>query len=136
MNITYNAALTECAITSLCDYIESNPTGIFNIHTNAAGCLSIPEVEQACMAAGIDYFEASNFSLYPNPNNGLFEVEFKRDISFEAYELIDITGKVMFGEKLTDQNGPIRLDTHLAPGTYYFRMLGNENIINSKLIIQ
>ena len=45
--ITDNSSLTTCEVQSICNYL-ANPNGTVDIHDNATGCNSPPEVANAC----------------------------------------------------------------------------------------
>lgn len=45
--IANSFALSNCSIQSLCDYIQ-NPNGFANVISNAEGCNSLEELEEAC----------------------------------------------------------------------------------------
>lgn len=47
LNITYNTSLSSCQARFLCDYLAS-PNGVVDIHDNAAGCNTPPEIASSC----------------------------------------------------------------------------------------
>lgn len=47
LNISFNTSLSSCQAQFLCDYLSS-PNGVVDIHDNATGCNTPPEVANAC----------------------------------------------------------------------------------------
>lgn len=76
-------------------------------------CLSIEE-------------NAISFELYPNPNNGNFIISFTSSEE-RILELVDVTGKLIYTNKLTEQLNEIALPLSIAEGTYFVRISGVES---------
>lgn len=77
--------------------------------------------------------------LYPNPSSGKFNIEWKeaekRDI---LIELTNLTGVIVFSEKLKSGNGIKNLDLNICNGIYFVHLTNlytNENIVK-RIIIQ
>jgi hypothetical protein len=83
---------------------------------------------------------ASDLSLYPNPNNGNFNLNFVSDGTGSANLLVaDITGKTVANQTLTltegENNIPVSLDG-VAPGIYLVRFTVGENTYTQKVIVE
>jgi hypothetical protein len=61
-----NFDLSDCAIQSICDYIE-NPTGLIMINNNGPGCSSMAEVEAACLTSVEEMNAPDEIIVFPNP---------------------------------------------------------------------
>ncbi len=94
LTIVYNNSLASCEVQSICDYLVS-PNGVIEIHDNAAGCNSQPEVEEACEAIGIeDIIPDPKFSIYPNPFKTKTAIEFSiPQTGFVKLSITDFTGR-------------------------------------------
>src|SRR5690606_32398933 len=86
-------------------------------HTNNP--LSLPE------------FENQKTTIYPNPSNGIFTIERELFSENEAYQITDITGKIIASGKLGDKQTQINISTAQS-GIYFlktnnsvFRLLKN-----------
>lgn len=83
LRITGNPILSNCDITSICYYLVA-PNGIVTINSNAPGCNSIVEVEEACDEQGIEDHNLPSLTIYPNPtDNG--SVTLSLENSHELY---------------------------------------------------
>lgn len=72
----------------------------------------------------------TNFKLYPNPNNGLFTLEFKNIDANTQIEIVNLLGEVVFEQKINLQTS--QLNTNLKSGVYFVNTTDN----NSKKSIQ
>ncbi len=72
----------------------------------------------------------SQISLYPNPNNGSFIIDTKTEVHCIMY---DVNGMEVLNQKVS---GKTNIETYnLASGVYNLSIIGNENIINKKVLI-
>ncbi len=82
--------------------------------------------------------ESNNtYGIYPNPNNGTFNIESKVD-GLTSIEVMDIQGKVVFTSTINMING---VQTEIAipsieVGTYLLKVSNNENVTVKTLIIK
>lgn len=91
----------------ICDYV---PTGV-GINENS--------------------FSNSIFKLYPNPTNGIFNIELTEPINLKIYSS---AGTLVF-ERTFDETGNFQLDiSHLSNGIYNLRTESGKGASNAKLI--
>ena len=99
----------------------------FTLELCVLGSLSTPEVTTN-----------SNFTIYPNPNNGEFTVSLSNPISDKIdIELYDMNGRRIFERSFTatqNFNGLIRLD-NVQSGVYLVRVNDGTNSMTKRLII-
>lgn len=72
--------------------------------------------------------------MFPNPNNGTFNVEInvKGEFELEAYNMI---GQVVYKGKLNI--GSNKIDIKSKPGVYYYSVIENSKLIQQgKLVIE
>lgn len=80
-----------------------------------------------------------NFDIVPNPSqSGEFNLHFNRPFEMELdLVIMDVTGKVVYNEKLIPGNGKVfSLQKELSPGMYMLRIAGTETAITQKLIVK
>lgn len=82
---------------------------------------------------GITNIKPSKITLYPNPNNGKFYLEFQEIFSLNI-KIIDSMGKNVYQNYGYNSTEQIDL-SNLSNGLYYLRMIINNNEIQSKVII-
>jgi len=79
----------------------------------------------------VDNFEKYDFTMYPNPTNGLLNLSANQ--SFEV-KIFDLNGKLVFNDKLNESQ---QLDlSHLSPGVYLTKISINKVTKTNKLIIK
>jgi hypothetical protein len=94
-----------------------------------------------CAREGISSdFTASDLSLYPNPNNGNFNLNFVAEGAGSATLFVaDLTGKTVTNQTITvtegENNIPVSLDG-VVPGIYLVRFTVGENTFTQKVIVE
>lgn len=81
----------------------------------------------------------SKISVYPNPNNGIFNLSFSANYTSPlAIEIIDITGKVVYKNQINHQQKSIvQINTEfLASGLYSVILKTNHEQLTQKIIIE
>ncbi|MBP6427847.1 MAG: T9SS type A sorting domain-containing protein [Bacteroidia bacterium] len=74
----------------------------------------------------------SDWSVYPNPNNGNFTVQANN--KFDELEIIDISGKIIYKTISTDNN-LFSVSINLESGMYFLRLKKGNEIVSAPLII-
>jgi hypothetical protein len=94
-----------------------------------------------CTREGVSSdFTASDLSLYPNPNNGNFNLNFVAEGAGSATLFVaDLTGKTVTNQTITltegENNIPVSLDG-VVPGIYLVRFTVGENTFTQKVIVE
>jgi ornithine carbamoyltransferase len=67
--------------------------------------------------------------LYPNPNNGIFTLSYnlEKEITEADVVITDVTGKLMYQDKLDIENHNINLKLQNVQSGIYFVQLVNQN---------
>jgi len=82
---------------------------------------------------GIDDIAGNEISVYPNPTNGIFNIETsKKPLNIE---ITDITGKSIYSSNSTNNNAEIDL-SNKASGVYLIKIRTENGIISEKIIKQ
>ncbi len=68
-------------------------------------------------------FENQKTTVYPNPSNGIFTIERKLFSETETYQIIDITGKIIFKGEFIDKQ--TQMDLSSAQSGVYFLKTSN-----------
>ncbi len=82
---------------------------------------------------GVDELSGTEISIAPNPSNGQFAIE--TDISDGLIEILDLSGKVVFTQKITSAN-PVINAAELNEGMYFIRIQGQNTTAVEKLVIR
>lgn len=73
--------------------------------------------------------------VYPNPNNSSFELTIDAPFQQAKLTIIDITGKVIIQQKITQNNTQLNLLSH-PKGMYFYQLLTDGKQVTGKLIVQ
>jgi len=75
----------------------------------------------------------SNLSIYPNPTEGTFIIDFGQAGNVDSFEITGITGSILMSQRITDRR--IIIDISEYPkGIYLIRFSTNGNFITKKII--
>lgn len=131
LEITFNSALSNCEVESICDYLTS-PNGSIIIYENATGCNSQEEVEEACESVYIvDNDKRNDFLIYPNPATKEISISTKNDKIINEVNIYSEFGqKVIHAKQFTST---IDVST-LRPGIYIIELVYNNQNIRMKFI--
>lgn len=78
----------------------------------------------------------ANFNLYPNPNNGQFNLDIAKPIANGEIEMRNVLGQLVLKEEIKQGNNKIN-SQNLLKGIYTYAILLNKEIINvGKVIIE
>lgn len=83
-------------------------------------------------------FLQNQFSIYPNPNKGSFNIEFKNFVSSYSVEVFDVTGKTIY-ENNFDQSSNLVQAINLentTSGVYFINIKSDKGIVTKKLVIE
>lgn len=108
----------------------NNDTGVLN-----SWSLNICTVQ----TAGVGENNLKNFVIYPNPNNGNFNIQFESNSGNEIkINIYDISGRVIF-EKMYQNTGAFNQNLRLnniQAGTYLVNVQDGENKTTKRIIIK
>ena len=85
--------------------------------------------------ANIDENNNIEFSISPNPNNGAFEVVLPSITNNTTLEILDLSGKIICSEKLTQRKQRLSLN-NISRGVYILNINQNGSFKTEKLIIK
>ena len=83
----------------------------------------------------IEEAKQTSFSLYPNPSDGLINVELDANGTTSTYRVLDITGKVVASNRLEAGLQSVDL-TNLTAGVYIFELTQGTAIESKKIVLR
>jgi hypothetical protein len=81
----------------------------------------------------VTVFDAFDFTIMPNPNNGVFTIVLANNNGATA-TIYDITGKLLVQEKLMGKTNTMNLQG-LSRGTYIVRVSDNKGFAAQRLVV-
>ena len=82
----------------------------------------------------VDENTSDNISIYPNPNNGKFSINFG-DVNAESYVIFDMSGRVI-EEKALNGSNTADFDMNIASGTYFIKVISTDKTSVKKIVIE
>jgi len=81
-----------------------------------------------CVTA-LNEIDLNDFAIYPNPNNGRFNIIYKGVNGSFTIEMIDLTGRIVHREQLQINKGDLtKIDLdHYTPGVYLLKMTNSSD---------
>jgi len=124
------------------EYILQNPdTGTYNITviaTDNLGAISLPsEIQFTVELPAAE--DADYIILYPNPNNGIFKLDYISQLPETDNRLliVRVSGEIVYEEDLDTADLTREHDlSGIAPGNYILMIKNNQGIITSKKFIK
>lgn len=87
----------------------------------------------ACLGTENQIFE--DFKIYPNPNNGSFEIYMTNINVKTEIEILDLNGKVIYKNTISNKNQNINIE-NISRGVYIVKANQNGYVKTKKLIIK
>ena len=85
----------------------------------------------------VDEYTTASMSVYPNPNNGMFSIDFSRIEGDATYQLIDARGAVVETRDINVMNGDTMNFNHdLRPGTYFVRIITTDRVYVEQIVVE
>jgi hypothetical protein len=85
----------------------------------------------------VDMFEAGSLSIYPNPNNGMFSIDFSNIEGDATYQIIDARGAVVETRDINVMNGETMNFSHdLRPGAYFVRIINGDKVYVEQIVVE
>tara|TARA_B100000676_G_C17626977_1_gene604608 strand:- start:293 stop:664 length:372 start_codon:yes stop_codon:yes gene_type:complete len=108
---------------------------------NGQGVYStLQDCQYNCTNVLIEDFGLTNFKIYPNPSDNLFNIEFVSNrLQNLNIKVLNVLGEDVFVEYLDQFSGKYVQQVNLsnkAKGIYLLEIETNQGLINKKLILQ
>ena len=87
--------------------------------------------------SSVEMFEAGSMAVYPNPNNGMFSIDFSNIEGDATYEIINANGAVVETRDINVMNGETMNFNHdLRPGTYFVRIINGDKVYVEQIVVE
>ena len=107
-----------------------------NIRTN------VSKIVNSCQSTSYDDLDVSaNIKIYPNPSNGLFQIDLERPSSNDLdIQLNDVSGRLVFQKKYTlnerNKSFSIQLPNDFSNGLYLINLKSKDWVATKKILIE
>ena len=79
----------------------------------------------------------SSLNVYPNPNNGMFSIDFSNIEGEATYQLIDARGVVIENREINVTNGEIKnFNYNLRAGAYFVRIINGDKVYVEQIVFE
>ena len=138
--VTYTINLEEIDETVWADWADKDSIQSigFRSQTNDA-VFEISQVKIGSSVVGLfEKVRNTNFKSYPNPANGLLNVELANNEKVVSYEVMDLTSQVIVSENLSTSSNIATLNTStIEEGVYVIKInTASGNILSKKIVIK
>ena len=88
-------------------------------------------------SVAVDMIEAGSMSIYPNPNNGMFSIDFSNIEGDATYQLIDARGAVVETSDINVMNGEtMNFNHNLRAGAYFVRIINGDKVYVEQIVVE
>lgn len=85
----------------------------------------------------IETVSIEGINVYPNPNNGVFTIDFNNIEGDVTYQIYDTKGSIIVVEDISANGNTVKeVSLDLVPGVYYVKVVTTAKTIIEKLIVQ
>lgn len=130
IQIFYNSNLSECAVKSVCDFLN-NSEEITYIYSNDPGCNSSDEVKENCINSTIDINFEEKVKLFPNPAKDFLNISFPGNNNIIEVLMYNNLGQL----KLFKTSPGNKIDISMLENGIYILEIRMNDIIYRKHII-
>ena len=80
--------------------------------------------------------ENGSMSVYPNPNNGMFSIDFSNIEGDATYQLIDVRGAIVETRNINVTDGATMNFNHdLKASTYFVRIINGDKVYVKQIVV-
>ena len=84
-----------------------------------------------------EMLEAGSMAIYPNPNNGMFSIDFSNIEGDATYQLIDARGAVVETRDINVMSGEtMNFNHNLRPGAYFVRIINGDKVYVEQIVVE
>ena len=100
-----------------------------------SGVMNLDGAYSPCTAGFNEYEKPNDVTMYPNPTNDLITVDFGADIPSDGVvNVIDLTGKVIFSQSISQQKTIAFNLSSFAKGIYQIQISSSAFAVTKKII--
>ncbi|HEY9082742.1 MAG TPA: T9SS type A sorting domain-containing protein [Vicingaceae bacterium] len=106
-------------------------TGNYAVEITVGNCVDTSACENVTVV-GIDELSKTPVTIYPNPNNGVFNVVSSEQVTITIYNML---GEMVLTNVLNGGNHTLSLNSH-PKGVYFVNIQQNERVTTYKMIVK
>ena len=106
-------------------------TGNYAVQITVGNCIDTSACENVTVV-GIDELSKASVNIYPNPNNGIFNIITSEQANITIYNML---GEMVLTKVLNGGNHVLSLNLH-PKGVYFINIQQNENVTIYKMIVK
>ena len=91
-------------------------------------------VELKDSSLSLQQLEKLDFSLYPNPTNGIINIDYANFFGGEKLQVIDIQGRVLVTQELEKTNSTVDI-SNLSPNVYFLKISNSKGQLGIKKLL-
>lgn len=110
------------------------PDGV--IQTDPETDLTVSAIVSVEIGVNISDIESKNISIYPNPNQGIFNIKLSNFDGNYNYSIYDIKGSVQYSGTIANGENNTVISTNLSEGIYFIKIYNDNDLIIEKIVIQ
>ena len=134
-----NPMLSHCEVQSICDYLAV-PGSYLDVNSNAIGCNSQEEIEEACETVSVNELVFLNKTkAHPNPFTTSTTIEFQLDQPSEVIlTIFNHLGEQIELIRQNQQQGKQQITWNaegLPPGMYFFTLQAGDHVASGKMVL-
>lgn len=112
------------------------PGGTYDVTiTDASGCTTTITGIVVPSELGIDEFGNTQFVIYPNPSNGVFNVQLFDAVDY-TLTIVDIAGRIVYSKSNSSENTFVVDLTEAANGTYMMSVQTETQILTKRIVLK
>jgi len=101
------------------------------------GTTTQPWTVTVSVYVGIEDVESSAFTIYPNPNNGKFTLDFTNINGKVNYQIFDTKGSIILSDNFVASGNTIKeVSLNLVPGVYFVKLVTETQSLVEKLVVE
>lgn len=127
--IVGNPMLSNCGIETVCGYIALDSSNVL-IENNAFGCDTLPQVEAACIALGVEDLPENHLSIYPNPSRNFITIDVQ-GLQIKNIRIFNHLGQAM------PVQGERTIDVSAFPkGVYVVEVESEDGLVRERMVVE
>jgi hypothetical protein len=110
-------------------------TGTFTLSTSGTANVFVCKLNNLTASISQEFNSTQQLiSVYPNPNQGQFEIKLKEVIQNASIEILNVLGETILTKNITETNNSIQVPKQ-CKGIYFIKILANTKVIAIKKIV-
>ena len=134
------SSLTSCQSNCIAPSWDCDGGTCFDPGNGLGQYSSLVDCEANCGNVYVEEFGLTNFKIYPNPSDGMFNIEFTSDVKQNLnIRVVNMIGEFTLIDNLEQFSGKYAQAFNLttkSSGVYFLEIITDEGVINHKLILK